>query len=407
MKVILYFADAFAWRYVQERDWMEGWWDERRPLTTILGYSSTILPCLVSGRMPVETGIWTEYYRQDRPQGRLARLVVGSRVLLTPVNLARLVAFRFARKAGMPAAHRLRIPLQLAHYFARHDMDYRRFPPVELPVPTIGELCAERGLRFSFRYLAHGFDDAAELARLERDLPDKDVLFFYDPSIDGHGHHAGADVVALRPDLDRVERFVRRATELATAGGEEVHVLLFSDHGMTNVDRTYDIFQALAPFRLGHDYLVFVDSTFARFWYTDSSVRQGIHAAVAGAPAGFLDDAERRRYGIDFPDDRYGQEILVADEGVVFHPSYISPSGLRTRHYPDRATHGYRPEAPTASGICFRRGPGADPARTGPVPATGVFEIVAQITGRHRPADQNPPASGRPELAAGPPGPPP
>jgi hypothetical protein len=324
--------------------------------------------------------------------------VVGSRVLLTPVNLARLVAFRVARKAGMPAAHRLRIPLQLAHHFARHDMDYRRFPPVELPVPTIGELCAERGLRFGFRYLAHGFDDAAELARLERELPGKDVLFFYDPSIDGHGHHAGADVVALRPDMDRVERFLRRAAELAQGrGGEEVHVLLFSDHGMTNVERTYDIFRALAPYRLGRDYLVFVDSTFARFWYADEAVREGIHAAVAGAPAAFLDQAERRRYGIDFPDDRYGQEILVADEGVVFHPSYISPSGLRTRYYPDRATHGYRPEAPTASGICFRKGPGADPSRTGPVHATGVFEIVAEITGRHRRAS--------PEVAAGSPGP--
>jgi predicted AlkP superfamily pyrophosphatase or phosphodiesterase len=285
----------------------------------------------------------------------------------------------------MPAAHKLRIPLQLAHFFARHDMDYRRFPPVELPVPTIGELCAERGLRFGFRYLAHGFDDAAELARLERELPGKDVLFFYDPSIDGHGHHAGADVAALRPDIDRVERFLRRAAKLAEAqGGQEVHVLLFSDHGMTNVERTYDIFRALAPFRLGHDYLVFVDSTFARFWYADAAVREGVHAAVANAPAAFLDEAERRRYGIDFADDRYGQEVLVADEGVVFHPSYISPSGLRTRHYPDRATHGYRPEAPTASGICFRRGAGADPARTGPVHATEVFSIVSEITGRHR-----------------------
>ena len=382
MKVILYFADAFAWRYAEETRYMAGWWDERRPLTTILGYSSTILPCLISGRTPAETGIWTEYYRADRPQGRMARLVVGSRLLLTPVNLGRLVLFRVARKSGLPAAHKLRIPLQLAHHFARHDMDYRRFPPVRLPVPTIDELCAGHGLRFGFRYLPHGFDDAAELARLERELPGKDVLFYYDPRIVGHGLHAGADVVRLRPDLDRVERFLRAAAGLAAAGGGETHVLLFSDHGMTDVERTYDIFGALARLRLGRDYLVFVDSTFARFWYADDQVRDRIRAACAAAPAGFLDGGERRRYGIDFPDDRYGQDILVADEGVVFHPSYISPSGLRTRHYPDRATHGYRPESPTASGICFRRGPGADPARTGPVPATGVFGIVQEIVGR-------------------------
>jgi len=406
MKLVLYFADAFAWRYVEETDYMAGWWDERRPLTTILGYSSTILPCLVSGRTPAETGIWTEYYRADRAQGRLARLVVGSRVLLTPVNLARLVLFRIARKSGLPAAHRLRIPLQLAHHFARHDMDYRRFPPVRLPVPTVDQLCAEHGLRFSFRYLPEGYDDAAELARLRRELATSDVLFFYDPSIDGHGHHLGADATRLRPDLDRVERFLRAAATLAAAGGQETHVLLFSDHGMTDVRQTYDLFRALAPFRLGRDYLVFVDSTFARFWYTDEAVRAAVRAAVAGAPASFLDDAERRRYGIDFPDDRYGQEVLVADEGVVFHPSYISPSGLRTRHYPDRATHGYRPESPSAAGICFRKGPGADPTRSTPVPATSVFEIVREIVSRQPTEPRRGLAGGPARVPQGPPDPP-
>ena len=210
MKVILYFSDAFAWRYVEDGHWMPEWWDERRPLTTILGFSSTILPCLVSGRMPVETGIWTEYYRHDRPQSGLAKAIVSNPVTRVPVNLARLVAFRFARKAGMLAAHKLRIPLQLSHHFLRHDMDYKRFPPVQLPVPTLADLCRERGLRFGFRYLDHGYDDKAELARFERDLPSKDVLFLYDPSIDGHGHHAGADVNVLKPDMDRVERFLRR-----------------------------------------------------------------------------------------------------------------------------------------------------------------------------------------------------
>jgi hypothetical protein len=382
VKVILYFSDAFAWNYLEPTDFMPDFWAERRPLETVLGYSSTILPCLISGQSPQRTGIWTEYYRHDRPQRPLVRWVVRSRVLLTPVNLARLVLFRFARKAGHPAAHLLRIPLQLAHFFARHDMDYRKFPPVALPVPTFADAAARYGLRFSFKYLKHGYDLDTELADLDRRLADNDVLFYYDPSIDGHGHHAGADVVRLRPDLDRVERFLRAAAGLAAAGGGETHVLLFSDHGMTDVERTYDIFGALARLRLGRDYLVFVDSTFARFWYADDQVRDRIRAACAAAPAGFLDGGERRRYGIDFPDDRYGQDILVADEGVVFHPSYISPSGLRTRHYPDRATHGYRPESPTASGICFRRGPGADPARTDPVPATGVFGIVQEIVGR-------------------------
>jgi hypothetical protein len=383
MKLILYFSDAFAWSYIEQSEFMPDFWAERRPLETVLGYSSTILPCLVSGEPPARTGIWTEYYRDERPQHPLAKAVVRSRILLTPVNLARLVLFRFARKAGMPAAHKLRIPLQLAHHFARHDMDYRKFPPVDLPVPSLEDAAAERGLRFSFKYLQHGYDVDAEIAQLDDRLAAADVLFYYDPSIDGHGHRVGADVGALRPDIDRVETFCGAVAE-RTSDDPEAHILLFSDHGMTDVTRTYDLFAALSRWKIGTDYLVFVDSTFARFWYSGDGVRTAIRDALRDAPAVFLTAEDERRYGIDFTDDRYGEDILVADEAVVFHPSYISPTFFRTKGYPDKATHGYLPECPSAYGIFFRRGPGADRDEQSAMPATGVFGVATAIMDRHR-----------------------
>jgi hypothetical protein len=377
MKLILYFSDAFAWQYLQETEFMPGFWDERRPLETVLGYSSTILPCLVTGQPPEKTGVWTEYFRKDRPQHPLAAAVVRSRLLLTPVNLARLVLFRFARKAGHPAAHKLRIPLQFAHFFERHDMDYRKFPPVDLPVPNLGTAARERDLRFFFRYLDHGYDLGAQLRELDSLLAAHDVLFFYDPSVDGHGHHVGADVRRLQPDLDRVAAFCSAAWE--RIGDSEGHVLLFSDHGMTDIQRSYDLVARLRPWRLGHDYLVFVDSTFARFWYSTPQVREAIRARLADAPGSFLTREDEERYGIAFDDDRYGSDILVADEAVVFHPSYISPTFFRTKEYPDRATHGYRPECPSAYGIFLRRGVGADPLNTTAMPATGVFGVATSI----------------------------
>jgi hypothetical protein len=376
MKLILYFSDAFAWTYLQETEFMPGFWDERRPLETVLGYSSTILPCLVTGQPPQRTGVWTEYFRKDRPQHPLAAAIVRSRLLLTPVNLARLVLFRFARKAGHPAAHKLRIPLQFAHFFARHDMDYRKFPPVDLPVPDLGTAARERDLRFFFRYLDHGYDLGAQVRDLDSLLAAHDLLFYYDPSVDGHGHHAGADVRRLQPDLDRVAEFCSAAWDRM---GDDAHLLLFSDHGMTDIQRSYDLFARLRPWRLGHDYLVFVDSTFARFWYSTPLVREAIRARLADVPGTFLTREDEERYGIAFDDDRYGEDILVADEAVVFHPSYISPTFFRTKEYPDRATHGYRPECPSAYGIFLRRGVGADPSLTSAMPATGVFGVATSI----------------------------
>src|SRR3954471_7319629 len=102
----MYFSDAFGWDYARQLDFMDDYWRDRRPLHSILGYSSTIIPCLISGAPPDRTGLWTEYYRDERPQSRLAQFLTSSKLLLTPVNMARLVVFRFARLRGNPAAHK-------------------------------------------------------------------------------------------------------------------------------------------------------------------------------------------------------------------------------------------------------------------------------------------------------------
>lgn len=378
MKLVMYFADAFGWQYTQDAPFMEDFWSQRRPLQTILGYSSTIIPCLISGSMPRDTGVWTEYYREDRPQSKLAKAIVSSRVLLTPTNLARLVVFRVARLRGMPAAHRLRLPLQFAHLFARHDMDYRQFPPVALPVPTMKDVASDLGLRFSFRYLGHQFDQQEEIQRMKEQMSEVDVFFFYDASIDLYGHHRGASVKALSSEISRVASFLTEATGIVEQS-DTAEVLLFSDHGMTDVASTYDLLAALQGLTIGTDYLAFIDSTFTRFWYLKPGAKEAVHAKLTGAPASFLSREEQARYGIDFPDTRYGEDILAADEGVVFHPSYISPSFFRTKEYPEKGTHGYRPEAPTASGICFYRGTVIDQELSDPVPASQVFDYASVI----------------------------
>jgi predicted AlkP superfamily pyrophosphatase or phosphodiesterase len=382
MKMILYFSDAFAWRYVEDTDYMADFWDARRPLRTILGYSSTILPVLITGKRPQETGIWTEYFRSQRRQSRLARWVSRFAFLRTPVNMARLVLFRFARKAGSPTAHRLRIPIQISHFFGRHDMDYRNFPPVDLPHPTIDRVVENLGLRFSFRYMPEHVDVDEELARLAGQLDDYDVFFFYDPSVDGRGHHVGASATALAPELAKIEQFLHQAAELIGHRSEEAEFILFSDHGMTNVERTFDIFAALGNLRAGRDYLVWVDSTFARFWYPSEEMRATVHERLRTAPAQFLTQEEIEAYGIDFPDDRYGQDVFVIDEGAVFHPSYISPSFFRTKNFPDKAMHGYRPEALSASGVFCYRGRRLDSELPEQVPAESVFGIVKGIAER-------------------------
>lgn len=383
MKLVLYFADGFSWQYVEERGFMDDFFDERRPLRTLLGYSSTIMPSILTGRWPRETGIWTEYYLDPRPRSALQRLLTRPRLrwTLAPVDLLRLVWFRIARRAGLGREHRLRIPFELSHLFTRHPIRYDEFPPIGMSVPTLADLFRERGLRVDFRYLAKG-PTAAELDHLRRRADDVDVFYFYDPSLDGAGHRAGASAEALAPAIERIERFVREAWSALAQHGD-VELLLFSDHGMTTVERTFDLFGHLRDFALGRDYLVFMDSTFARFWFPDEDRRRRVLARLASAPGRLLTAEDKRGYGIDFADQRYGQDVLVADEGWVLHPNYFAGPFLRwVRRYPEKAMHGYLPEAPSSRGVFFYRGRRHDGRELpDPFSPTDIFGVVRSVTG--------------------------
>ena len=246
MKLVMYFADGFSHEYLEERPFMPDFWDDRRPLTTLLGYSSTIIPAILTGKWPQDTDMWTEYYLERRPRSALQRALSRPRLrsLLLPANLLRLVWFRVARVLGLGLEHRLRIPLELSHLFGRHPMDYEAFPPVGLSVPTLADLFEEQDLRVDFRYLRNGGDPAAELDRLARVADDFDVFFYYDPSLDGRGHKTGASAERLAPELDRIAGFIERAWETLRSADHDVDLLAFSDHGMTTVKRNYDMFHA-------------------------------------------------------------------------------------------------------------------------------------------------------------------
>jgi Type I phosphodiesterase / nucleotide pyrophosphatase len=378
MKALFYFVDGFAWDYVEGgiADLVTKSLTDAKPLETVLGYSSSILPVLISGKLPSETGLWTEYYRDDRHPSRIGRIAGRSTIVGTPLNIVRLVAFRIARKAGRPEAHRLRIPLELSHHFKRHAIDYTRMPPCALPVPTIADICAESGLRMSFKFIGNERDTANALADARREIDDVDVFFFYDCTVDHAGHAHGPDPTVLKPFLDRVGTTLSTMREIVEPK-HAFEALIFSDHGMTAIQGSFDVFAALKPLRIGHDFLAFPDSTFARFWYPSREARSHVHEALRNVPGSFLTQAEASRYGVPYPDHRYGEDVLIADEGVIFHPSYISPTFVRAS-FPDKGMHGYRPECSSADGVVLYSGQVMEglPDR---VPAVSVFDRMCTI----------------------------
>ena len=59
---IFVLIDALGWALVEDRDFLADLLPHRRPLRTILGYSSGAIPTILTGRPPVEHGHWNLFY---------------------------------------------------------------------------------------------------------------------------------------------------------------------------------------------------------------------------------------------------------------------------------------------------------------------------------------------------------
>jgi hypothetical protein len=166
------------------------------------------------------------------------------------------------------------------------------------------------------------------------------MLFFYSAALDAVMHAHGTRSGETRSCLEDFERFVQEMLGLGLKAHSEVRLLVFGDHGMADTQGTYDLLSRIEALdlRVPQDFLPFLDSTMARFWFTDPGARERVEDLLATVDCGrIIDDEECDRLGILFPDRRYGELLFLADPGWLFVPSFMG-------HQPLAAMHGYHPE---------------------------------------------------------------
>lgn len=168
-----------------------------------------------------------------------------------------------------------------------------------------------------------------------------DFGFLYWPDLDGLLHRVGNTSPEVSAKLNAYEPWLDELMACAREHYEEVRLTVFSDHGMANCDRLFDLRSRieLLGLRMGLDYAVVYDSTMARFWFFDERSRRLVTECLQGFSEGrILPDRELEELGTLFPDRYFGELIFLVEEGVLIVPSHM---GER----PIRAMHGYHPDA--------------------------------------------------------------
>ena len=161
-------------------------------------------------------------------------------------------------------------------------------------------------------------------------------MFIYTAALDAMRHDHSPEDAEIRDKLKWYESRIHRLMEAAKANFGDFTFTVVSDHGMTDLTKTVDLKKAVESTGLvfNEDYAACYDSTLFRVHYLKDGAKDAIHKAVNEKtfPGHWLNGDELVKYGIDFTDHRYGDEIFIVDPGVQIVPSDLCRKSLHGMH---------------------------------------------------------------------------
>ena len=346
--IIVVLVDALGWTLAGRDPAFAPALRERRPLATVLGFSSGALPTAFTGRSSSEHGRWLMYQRARergvfRGFGALRWLPPRVR---SSRRLTRLLERWVARRGVRGYFNLYEVPREELEWFDLPERD-DIFRAGGLPVESLWDALERK--RVAWRGWNWRTPEATARAQALDELAAGrlDFLFLYSAVLDARLHHEGSQGAGVRACVSEWSAWFDAAAAAAARAGREPWLYLCSDHGMVDVRVTVDVMARVAalPFRRGRDYVAFFDSTMARFWWRHPRAREGIRRALEAEPRGrWLSTDELAREGVAFADARYGDDVFLLEPGALLLPSFMGRG-------PVAAMHGYDPAHPDMAGM--------------------------------------------------------
>ncbi len=350
-KVHVYlFVDALGWEIATRHHFLEKELPERARVKMQFGYSSTSLPTILSGEPPSKHGHFSFYYFDPATSPfkifRVMKWFGGAglhpKCLFNRGRVRRYMSKFFAWWKGYTGYFQLySVPFEKLPFFNYCEQSDIFARNGLAPVKNLRDILEESGVAYHMSDWRK--NEAANFAAAEKVFSEGsvDFAFLYAADFDGFLHNHVGDEEAVGGPIKYYSEKVRRLFSALKAGGRPYALTVISDHGMTATKGTVDLLSVIDELGLvfGRDCAWFSDSTLLRFWYLREGVREKVHARLEqpDCKGHFLTAEEKREYGIDFPRDKFGQDIFLTDAGIQ-----ISPCDLGVK--PLEGMHGYSPE---------------------------------------------------------------
>jgi hypothetical protein len=372
--------DALGWTYLQGRPFLDDLLPYRRPLRTVLGFSSGAIPTILTGASPAEHGHWNLFYYdpQNSPFRWLRRFGFLPDSLLDNRVSRKIIKELGRRVLGMGPLFECSVSPRLLHLF--NWVEKRNIYDRDgiTGAPSIFDQLADRGVPYRV-YSYHRATDAEILqqaeadlepicgresaaadgspqakSRAERGIGPARFYFLYLSEMDLFLHHHCGEPGAVDEKIRWYEQRLRRLMTAVRAIDPHATLALFSDHGMTPVKHRYDLVGEIDKLKLSipKDYLAVYDSTMARFWFFHDRARQAVLETLRPLSCGhLLTDDELRQLGVFFADRRYGEAVFLLKPGWLF-----SRSDFDVPQWAPVGMHGYHPDDGYSDGVFLAGG---------------------------------------------------
>ncbi|MEW6128487.1 MAG: alkaline phosphatase family protein [Acidobacteriota bacterium] len=336
---IFTFIDAFGWEILQQHHFMDDFLTTKAPLGTVLGYSSTCIPTILTGKMPYEHRhlSFFKYDPENSPFSLCRCLSILPDSITRRGRVRRMMSKVIQKFYGYTGYFQIyNLPfdyLPLFDYSEKRDL--YQTGGINDGSPTIFDKLRERNIPF---YLSDWrAKEADNLLALERAIDNGGVTFAYVylAAMDAILHAHGTEAPIVEEKIQWYDRNLRRIVKLAEQKYSQVNLYIFSDHGMTNTTDECNLMARIDKLGLkfGEDYAAMYDSTMARFWFLNDTARTKIIQALQEEPRGrILRENDLNEYGCNFANHEYGDLFFLTNPGVLINPSFMGEARLAGMH---------------------------------------------------------------------------
>ncbi len=334
---IFILIDALGWDYIKNRPFLDDICPIKRPVKSILGFSSGVIPSILTGRYPPEHKHWFLYYYSPQQN---CFLWTKAFQRLPP----KLLNNRYTRKLVEEISKRMMgyngyfetylIPVERLHLYDICENKRIYAPRGMRNGKNLFDILQERHI--DYKCYAYPMKDQEIFSQAQRDVQETDspYYFLYFSESDAYLHRGCKDADGTNKMIDYYEREIRTLVTRARKKHDQVNLYVFSDHSMSPVYETYDLQTGIEGLglKITEDYIPFYDSTMARFWFFNDRAREAIVNFLRDKPYGrVLSPEEKKSRHVYFEDNMYGEELFLMNNGTIINPSYMgcrAPEGM-------------------------------------------------------------------------------